>query len=896
MIRPKVRTLCVAALAAGALFPFVVDRMDAPANYGAHSLTTGFGRGRLDLPGIVSEGKGGRIDLPMESLRLTVRLSGNGPIRLKADGAERTIVGSDAPTAVSLDLSRGGSIVIESDARLRLHALEIARSETPWSRAVAIVLLGLVAIVLSLRGLKETLVGSVVLALGFVTLARGSLSLTFASLAAEQLQPLILVLALLAPLFVAFRGARFVARAQISRLSVVAFAASLCLTTIQFAIFDQPLPMGDPAAYFEMGGRYAEAAAGLDSPFAIGPALSDLQPYLALPATGVLYGFLRFIGGEGLGLIYAIQALAMAFAVGLIVAICETVVGPRAAKIALVIALLHPTFSIAPGIVQPEPFILSAWLMAALIMLRASDSPSEPRSLLGVGVLLGIGLCLHPQGLSFLLLALILCLVPWTFSLTKRPSQIAIPLLGAFTVLLPVAAAEHFSRPLAYVLDKQYGFFAYTSPHPLGFWLYTESDGWQGPLRIEDTAYQQELIAMKGESAVSSTFADVAAFVARHPGRSAQTTLTNLHRLWNQPDNPFAVSFVLPYALQIPFHRGLVVLFILSLPLLLTGRRAILALPFVMLSMTYPAYHVFNKYATPALPFLVIGAAIALDRLWQERRAQRLLLGALGAAAIGALLPAIWFARLSVSGDLFLIVVRGLLWIGLGVALWRAVTRWSADTCARVFASLIGITVLLGSSIAAARTDTRRTEWVVAPDALPISCRIPAQAIEDAGAAATDPAWLMMDVQSSDGHAPAVDVNGIRLEPAVATMPPFGLATFRGHRDPEAFRQIWRVRVPLELIGSGDLKIRIHGAAIRLFGDVREGNAGPRLSLGNWPHLSVYRLMHEGQYRLPIFDAPPQACTAAGFSGRPGVYLARISEGEESRIALKAAKPLKWFF
>ena len=35
--------------------------------------------------------------------------------------------------------------------------------------------------------------------------------------------------------------------------------------------------------------------------------------------------------------------------------------------------------------------------------------------------------------------------------------------------------------------------------------------------------------------------------------------------------------------------------------------------------MTYPAYHVFNKYATPALPFTIIGAAFTLDLILRER-------------------------------------------------------------------------------------------------------------------------------------------------------------------------------------------------------------------------------------------------------------------------------------
>ena len=53
-----VRALGVAVLAVLALLPTLTLRMVAPANYGAHPLTSGFGRGRLDLQGIVSEGTG----------------------------------------------------------------------------------------------------------------------------------------------------------------------------------------------------------------------------------------------------------------------------------------------------------------------------------------------------------------------------------------------------------------------------------------------------------------------------------------------------------------------------------------------------------------------------------------------------------------------------------------------------------------------------------------------------------------------------------------------------------------------------------------------------------------------------------------------------------------------
>ena len=102
-------------------------------------------------------------------------------------------------------------------------------------------------------------------------------------------------------------------------------------------------------------------------------------------------------------------------------------------------------FSILPGIVQPEPFILLAWTMAALLALRALRAGGDPQALLGAGVLLGVGLSLHPQGLSFLLLALVLCLLPWTNVLVRHLARLVAPMLGALCVLLPVAAAESTS-------------------------------------------------------------------------------------------------------------------------------------------------------------------------------------------------------------------------------------------------------------------------------------------------------------------------------------------------------------------------------------------------------------------------------------------------------------------
>lgn len=890
-MRPPARVVAVAVLAVSALYPALATRMPAPANYGGHDLTHGFGRGRLDLPGIVSDGSGARIDLPREPVSLTVKLSGDGAVRLVGDGATATLVATDAPATAHLALPRGGPVAVESASRVRFYEMTLERKAPDHTAALVLLATGLAAMALASRGPGGALVGTLAILLMLTAVGRGSLTATYASLALAQITPLLTVFALLTPLGLAIRRARFPKLSGSTRLSGLAFGSSLALGLTQLAIFDQPRIIGDSAAYFDMAGRFAASLGHLASPLALGPALSELQPYLALPTTGLLYGLLRF-PVEGPGIIYVVQALFMALAVGAVVALCEAEIGARAAWIALLIALVHPSFSILPGIVQPEPFILAAWTLAALMTVQTLREGPDPRRLLGAGVLFGLGLCLHPQGLSFLLVALALCLLPWARELFRRPAILLVPLLGIASVTLPAAAAEHFSKPRAHILDRQYGFFAYTSPHPLGFWLYTDSDGWQGPLRIEDTTYQKERIAMKGPDATASGFADAAAFAARHPAESAGVVLRNLHRLWNRPDNPFAVSFPLPWALHVPLHRALIVLFLVGLPILLGGRLALLALPFVMLSMTYPAYHVFNKYATPALTFTVIGAALVLDRLWSEASRSRSLLAGLGLAALAVLLPTTTFARLGVPGDVFLLVARGLLWLGLALAIAAAVRQWAADGRSRLLGGLIAAFVLLVSSYAASRTDVERGAWSAALDRpFEASCRLPASA------SSTSPAWLYVDARSADGIPPRIEVNGRVLDGVAPTMPTFGLATYRGRRDPTAFRQYWRARVTEDLLAASELKIRVSGTgATRVFGDIRAGQDGPRLSLGAWPYLSVYRLMHEGEYRLPVFNAPPQACVAAGISGRPGISLVRIVAGEEDLVATRNASSPAWLF
>jgi hypothetical protein len=72
-------------------------------------------------------------------------------------------------------------------------------------------------------------------------------------------------------------------------------------------------------------------------------------------------------------------------------------------------------------------------------------------------------------------------------------------------VLLLTAAGESYARPVTPVLDERHGFWAYTASLPLGFWLFLETDGWQGPMRLDETRYARALRDAEDRGDVASS-------------------------------------------------------------------------------------------------------------------------------------------------------------------------------------------------------------------------------------------------------------------------------------------------------------------------------------------------------------------------------------------------------
>ena len=223
-----VRALGVAVFAVLALLPTLPLRMAAPANHGAHPLTSGFGRGRLDLQGIVSEGIG-TISLPREPQTLTLRISGAGATRISAEGVDRTILAGETPTSVKLDLQGGGEVRVESASRIRLHEMVIERKARSGREIALILVAGLFATLLASRGLKALVPSVLVLAVAFLLITANSLSGTFARIALVQLAPFAASILLFTPMILAVRTASFAGLRPVTRLTSVAFFAALAL-------------------------------------------------------------------------------------------------------------------------------------------------------------------------------------------------------------------------------------------------------------------------------------------------------------------------------------------------------------------------------------------------------------------------------------------------------------------------------------------------------------------------------------------------------------------------------------------------------------------------------------------------------------------------------------------
>lgn len=896
--------LSVSLVAAACL---LLPSLRAPGHRGSLRVADGFRPGRWDARFVVARGPAS-VRLPREPARVTLSLSGPARLFVRGEGGERAFTLGAQPVPVDLTLPGGGALLLDADTPIRLHELRVARAgPRPLWRLAAVSLAGAAGFALAWRipGAAGVLGGGLLALVVALLSLRATLAGSFAAIAFDRLLPMALVAAVAAPLLVQLvalwprRDAG--TQAPSSRLPAT-FAALLFASCLaQIALYEQPMLAGDPAAYHEIGGRFLDALSAVRSPDDFADAVQALRPYGGLAFTGLVYGMLRALRDQPATL-YAAHALAIGGCGFFLIRAAQRLGGVRLAVVAGLLALSYGTFPVLAGIVQPEPFILLAWAKALDAMLHAIQT-SDARRAASAGLAFALGLAFHPQGIWFLLLALALVLGPFARGLfgAGRGKLARGFALGLLPVALATAAGETYARPVTPVLDERHGFWAYTASFPLGFWLFLETDGWQGPMRIDETAYARALHtaeASGGGSGSAGRLLFTAGFVAENLATSLRTVLRNVHRLFHLPDNPPRRDFPLPYALQVPWHRALVVLFLLAVALAFPGRAALIYVPFAMLCATYPLYHVFNKYAVPATPFLLLGAAMALVKILTERPVRLLL--SLAAAGAGALLPPPALALLGVPALVAGWLVLGLQIGGLAAAFHVAAWSWARDAWARRLTGL-ALAVLAVPTLVA-RWDDPELRRFDRPLDRPAEQEIALGPEEIGRLDAAREAYVVLDLLVPSGDpkgltlrfASGLVVAGAELRP---TMPAFGIATTRFHRDPRGFRQWWRVAWRPEMARDGHVKLELRGSAgERLYGSLAGGGAAVDhgLSLGQWPHSSVYRLMHDGEYRLAVDQPLAELERRSLYAGRPlpgtwGVRLVVLAE--ETSLARVLTSP-----
>jgi hypothetical protein len=224
------------------------------------------------------------IRLPPEDARASLLLSGPARVLLREPGGERTLLLGPQPERIEVAQRAGEVVQLDADAAIRLHEVRLERAGPPrYARVAALLVVALACLAFALRkpGAKTALAGGVIaLAAAFAAL-NGTLAGLFALVALQRLPA---------------RCAAARAGGVAARAAVVAEAGAgrdradwrvpagfgallLASCALQLALYEQPVVAGDPAAYYEIGGRFRDALLGLRAPDDVADAVQTLRPY-----------------------------------------------------------------------------------------------------------------------------------------------------------------------------------------------------------------------------------------------------------------------------------------------------------------------------------------------------------------------------------------------------------------------------------------------------------------------------------------------------------------------------------------------------------------------------------------------------------------------------------------
>ncbi|HLA77798.1 MAG TPA: hypothetical protein VJU18_09490 [Vicinamibacteria bacterium] len=641
-----------------------------------------------------------------------------------------------------------------------------------------------------------------------------------------------------------------------------------------FAHFPQPRLFGDPAGYYKVGERLQEAVARLLAGEARGAVFEQVRGALPLIGVGSLFAVMdglrprdwaffqvilaSFNTAGMLGTFLLGRRLSGSFAGGLL---------------ALATTAVYSSHAVQTGRLYPDPLTGCLFVWAVVLYVEALHR-DRPRLLAAAGFVLGLGLLVRAQLMTYFLLLAVVGLAGtarrWARRARSRRWVLAF-LLG----WLPWAAVWGGVVWAAGERDDvvQLGNATFKPLYPYGFWQFLETDGWIGPYRFKQEPYYQ---AMEAEARANQDpdllrsrarqLAFTARYVAERPLASVLLVLDNAYRLYDRPANDYKWDYPFSYPWQVGVQRGILLLALLGLVLLVAERRGHLAV-FLLpgsLALLHGLVFAWPRYNLPVMPILIAVAGATVPRLAEKARAAvrgRTWGWPASALLAGGLLLGLsrwlfmsapelsrlgWVLGLLVLlGSPFLLCGRGgslprtlagLVWTGLALLLTAHQARsplWHQ------------VETEVGGAVAGVEQ-----EITLGPEAL--------ASLRSAGEA-----FLLFDLRVPRGDLSQAllqvgdtTLPGSRLLP---TMPRLPESTSAGGRDWRGYPQWWALPLSAQLLpedAARPLRVRLRrtgGPSLLLGGDrfrgQQVGYQGP--GFGDWTKVVALKLEYDGDYRIP---------------------------------------------
>ncbi len=409
------------------------------------------------------------------------------------------------------------------------------------------------------------------------------------------------------------------------RLVVASTLALALVLRLAFVLQLPALPLyWDEPHYAFWGDLYARAWASVRTPSLFLPLLraafeKSLQKGEAYSA---LVGLLYTLAGAQPKAVFIVQAVLDTCSCACVYGIARQLGGRAVGVVALMLAAMYEPFVFAAARLQTETMCTCV----SLAGLWAFVARSHPRQLAGktaAGCLLALAMLIRPA-LQFLF-AVLLPLVWATHSDAPRWRRAALAAAfaaGFFLLIGPRLALTHYFFGHAVwsgTTDPSVNVYAGAALDNLG-WR-TDRNSFAIPPRGEMLAVLQAWGA--AQPGAEDYWRATLLTWRHHPLQSMAVALHKLYQAWSHPYNDSRRRWLTGLHGQRVWHKAMLVLAAIGMPLALRNRR--IGLPLVVTAFylwsTYLAVQIEVRYAIVVLPVMLCFAALALVTLGRGLRA-----------------------------------------------------------------------------------------------------------------------------------------------------------------------------------------------------------------------------------------------------------------------------------